>query len=169
MSTPMPLQPCFRLARAVVFATVCLTMTTAGHAYAARLCVPPGAVVLGFALVTGLSLLLAGAERSFGTILGVLTGAQFGLHALFTAASAGTVHHGIPPHVTAGGSGGLGGMTLVHLGTAVAAAWWMRRGEAALWSLARRISAAAAGAWRPLVTGARPAVPAVLLPRPPGP
>ncbi|TDD91002.1 hypothetical protein [Actinomadura rubrisoli] len=169
----MPVQPCFRLARAVVFATVCLILTTAGHAYAAHAAVPPGAVGLGFLLVTGLSLLLSGAERSFGTILGGLVGAQFGLHALFARASSGPVHggpvhggighHAAEPPVAATepfaavpGHGGVT-MTLVHLGAALAAAWWLRRGDAALWALARRVSATAAGPWRLLAAALSPA------------
>ncbi|MGK5552361.1 hypothetical protein ACSNOI_12160 [Actinomadura kijaniata] len=155
-----PARPLPRLARAVVFATVCLTLTTAGHAYAAGSAVPAGTVGLGFALVTAFSALLAGTERSFATILGGLLGAQFGLHALFTQASAGAVHHagaGPAGHQAHDGPA----MTLAHLLAALAAAWWLRRGEAALWSLARRVAAGVLR--RPLVLPAvtpppRPAV-----------
>ncbi len=147
----MLVQPRFRLARAVVFATVCLTLTTAGHAYAAGACAPPPfAVAAGFALVTGLALLLCGAERSFWTIGGVLAGAQFALHALFAGASTGVVHPAGDAHALPAAQGG-GGMTLAHVGAALATAWWLRRGEAAMWSLARRVSAAAGRPWRPIV------------------
>ncbi|MEU9022128.1 MFS transporter [Actinomadura sp. NPDC048394] len=157
----MPHQPRLRLARAVVFATVCLALTTAGHAYAAHAAVPPSAVGLGFLLVTGFSLLLTGTERSFWTILGGLLGAEFGLHALFARASAGTSvhHHGGAPVPAAHGHGGWA-MTAVHLATALVAAVWLRRGEAAMWSLARKVSAAAAGPWRLLLAAAlSPAAP----------
>lgn len=172
----MPDQPSLRLARAVVFATVCLTLTTAGHAYAARCAVPPSAVGLGFLLVMGLSALLAGTERSFRTILGGLLGAQFALHALFTSATSASAHSPATASPEAGHHAAvLGGtplhggtaMTLAHLVAALAAAWWLRRGEAAMWSLARRVAAAAGARWpRPmtvpspdLLAGRRPAVP----------
>ncbi|MGI5168296.1 hypothetical protein ACQEU3_28495 [Spirillospora sp. CA-253888] len=162
----MPDQPFTRLARAVVFATVCLTLTTAGHAYAACTAVPGGAVALGFALVTGLAMVLAGTERSYRTILGALLGAQFGLHALFVQATAGTVHHAGSPLVEEPARGG-SAMTLAHLGTALVAAWWLRRGEAAVWGLARRVAAATGASWSgllavpdPAVLPFRPAVPA---------
>jgi len=138
----MPDQPAYRLARAVVFAVVCLTLTTAGHAYAAHAAVPPATVALGFALVLGLAALLAGTERSFRTILGGLLGAQFGLHALFTQATAGAAHEAHNAHPAALPHGGTA-MTVAHLLAALGAAWWLRRGEAATWSLARRIRAAA--------------------------
>ncbi|WP_242890597.1 hypothetical protein [Actinomadura litoris] len=160
MDALMLVQPCFRLARAVVFATVCLTLTTAGHAYAAGACVPPPfAVAAGFVLVTGLALALCGAERSFWTIGGLLAGAQFALHALFAGASAGAAHPAGEAHVLPAAQGG-GGMTLAHLGAALATAWWLRRGEAAMWSLARRVSAAAGRPWRPIAAASPAGFPA---------
>ncbi|WP_067486031.1 hypothetical protein [Actinomadura hibisca] len=168
----MPDQPFTRLARAVVFATVCLALTTAGHAYASCTDVPGGAVALGFVLVTGLALVLAGAERSYRTILGALLGAQFGLHVLFAQATAGTVHHAGVPLAEESARGGTA-MTLAHLGAALVAAWWLRRGEAAVWGLARRVAAATGASWRglfdalaPTAPPARPAVPVPVADRP---
>ncbi|MFC9975023.1 MFS transporter [Spirillospora sp. NPDC127200] len=152
----MPDQPFIRLARAVVFATVCLALTTAGHAYAACTAVPGGTVALGFVLVAGLALVLAGTERSYRTILGALLGAQFGLHVLFVQATAGTAHHAGAPLVEEPARGGTA-MTLAHLGAALVAAWWLRRGEAAAWSLARRVAAATGASWRGLFTARAPA------------
>ncbi|WP_433326424.1 hypothetical protein [Spirillospora sp. CA-294931] len=183
----MPDQPILRLSRAVVFATVCLALTTAGHVYAAGTCVRPGAVVTGFVLVLGLAALLTGAERRYPTIVGCLLGAQFLLHTLFSAAPGGTAHrtntahaHHTPPampqvggtdgayvlhlplpNASPGGGGlvqhmassdvrgGGVGMTLAHLAAALVAAWWLRRGEAAMWSLARRLITRVAR-WTPL-------------------
>lgn len=157
----MPAQPRLRIARAVVFATVCLTLTTAGHAYAAHASVPAPAIGIGFLLVTALAALLAGTERSFRTILGGLLGAQFGLHTLFAYATSttattsphmggnGGVHHpGTVPDAVGGAEHTGAAMALAHLVAAVVAAWWLRRGEAACWSLARRIATAARGPWR---------------------
>ncbi|MFC5181010.1 hypothetical protein [Actinomadura harenae] len=147
-----------RSARAVVFATVCLTLTAAGHAFSAGAAVPAAGIGLGFLLVAGVAALLTGAERSYPTILGGLLGAQFGLHVLFVQVSDGTVHHGLPH--TGHGHGGAT-MTLAHTLAALVTAWWLRRGEKAAWSLARRIAAAASPP-RPLLpdvrVAARPAV-----------
>ncbi|MEV5571532.1 MFS transporter [Spirillospora sp. NPDC052269] len=129
-----------RSARAVVFATVCLTLTAAGHAFSAGAAVPAAGIGLGFLFVAGVAALLAGTERSYPTILGGLLGAQFGLHVLFVQISDGTVHHGLP-HTGHAHGGAV--MTLAHTLAALIAAWWLRRGEAAAWSLARRIAAAA--------------------------
>ncbi|RFU37096.1 hypothetical protein DZF91_34705, partial [Actinomadura logoneensis] len=136
----LPARLLTRSARAVVFATVCLTLTVAGHAYSAGAAVPAAGIALGFPLVAVVAALLAGTERSLPTILGGLLGAQFGLHVLFVQVSDGTVHHGAP-HAAHGHGGAV--MTLAHTLAALVAAWWLRRGEAAAWSLARRIAAAA--------------------------
>ncbi|MCP2343877.1 hypothetical protein [Actinomadura rupiterrae] len=138
-----PALPISRTARAVVFATVCLALTVAGHAYSAGVPVPPVAVGFGFLLVTGFAAVLAGAERSYPTILGGLLGAQFGLHVLFVQATDGTVHHGLGHAEHFRHAHGGTSMTLAHGLAALIMAFWLRRGEAAAWSLARRIAAAA--------------------------
>ncbi|WP_207939332.1 hypothetical protein, partial [Actinomadura darangshiensis] len=156
--------PLFRTARAVVFATVCVTLATLGHVLAGGTAVPAWAAMTGFAAVLGVTLMLAGHERSLATILGGLLGGQFALHTLFTAAIDPVRHHppamhaamtdgmtdgmagGMHEHFAApaghGGGNGLA-MTLAHCVAALVAAWWLRRGEQATWSLARRIAAAA--------------------------
>ncbi|WUH99124.1 hypothetical protein OHR68_37375 [Spirillospora sp. NBC_00431] len=170
--SPRPPQPGFRTARAVVFATVCVTLATAGHVLASGTVVPIWAVLAGFCAVLGVTLMLAGHERSLATILGGLLGGQFALHALFTAATrpilepAATPHEMATAHQTgmhqaqaaavpdtamagsdilmpiAHATGGTT-MTLAHTVAALIAAWWLRRGERAAWSLARRIAGAA--------------------------
>ncbi|MGH3240260.1 MAG: hypothetical protein ACRDNL_07755, partial [Spirillospora sp.] len=160
--SPRPPQPGFRTARAVVFATVCVTLATAGHVLASGTVVPIWAVLTGFCAVLGVSLMLAGHERSLATILGGLLGGQFALHALFTGATqpilepAAGPHHldahqasmqqaAAPDTVMAGSdilmpvAHATGGttMTLAHTVAALIAAWWLRRGERAAWSLAR--------------------------------
>ncbi|GAA0596688.1 hypothetical protein [Actinomadura livida] len=153
--SPLAPNPVFRPARAVVFATVCVTLAVTGHVLAAGT-VPAWSAAAGFLLVLGVTLVLAGHERSLATILGGLLGGQFALHTLFTAAS-GPVHHQVA-HGTDGmvpvahgadvlvpvahGADGPA-MTLAHTVAAMVAAWWLRRGERAAWSLARRVAAAA--------------------------
>ncbi|MES9537027.1 MULTISPECIES: hypothetical protein [unclassified Actinomadura] len=149
---PHASQPLFRAARAVVFATVCATLAILGHVLAGGAAVPPWAAIMGFGAVLGVTLMLAGHERSLATILGGLLGGQFALHTLFTAATAPAAHTMPETHAamtgamepvalpTAHGGNGLV-MTLAHCTAALVAAWWLRRGERAAWSLARRVAA----------------------------
>ncbi|WP_141579971.1 MFS transporter [Actinomadura sp. WMMA1423] len=151
--TPHAPRPLFRAARAVVFATVCATLATLGHVLAGGAAVPAWAAITGFCAVLGVTLILAGHERSLATIMGGLLGGQFALHTLFTAATSSA--HAAPdthaamtgamePAAIPAGHGGNGlVMTLAHCTAALVAAWWLRRGERAAWSLARRVAALA--------------------------
>jgi hypothetical protein len=137
----MPVRPAFRLARGVVFATVCVALATTGHVMASHVAVPPVAVAGGLAVLVAVAVALAGTERSLATILAGLTGGQFMLHVLFIAAQ----HGQYPTHAHLArpvASGGGGGMVLAHLVAAVVSAWWLRRGERAVWALARKVAAA---------------------------
>jgi hypothetical protein len=156
----------YRAARSVVFATVCVALAITGHMAASHAVVPPQAAVGGLAVMTGVGLALAGTERSLATIFGGLLGGQFVLHALFSAAEHGQHlghDHSVAP-VAAGGS-----MTLAHVAAAAVSAWWLRRGERAVWRLARRV---AAGLVRPAfaLLASPPPPPPARRPRPePGP
>ncbi|MFG2086990.1 MULTISPECIES: hypothetical protein [unclassified Spirillospora] len=165
-----------RTARAVVFATVCVTLAITGHVLASGT-VAAWAAVAGFCAVLGVTFMLVGHERSLATILGGLLGGQFALHALFTAASEPIQRHSAEMHAAMGGAApagpdvmlpvahGTGGtaMTLAHTVAALVAAWWLRRGERAAWSLARRVAAMADRPIRLLV--ALPAVEPAAPPR----
>ncbi|WP_171069118.1 hypothetical protein [Actinomadura geliboluensis] len=163
-------QPLFRVARAVVFATVCVALAVLGHVLAGGAAVPLWAGTAGFGAVVGVTLMLAGHERSLGMILGGLLGGQFALHTLFTAAAADPAAHPVPAMAghtpamhaamtdaamtdaaampdlaavpAAHGGNGLA-MTLAHCVAALVAAWWLRRGERSVWTMARRVAAAA--------------------------
>jgi hypothetical protein len=149
MSPHVP-HPLFRTARAVVFATVCVTLATLGHVLASGVPVPVWSAMTGFAAVLGVTMMLAGHERSLATILGGLLGGQFALHTLFAAASDPMGHHAPETHAAmadgaapaAHGGNGLA-MTLAHCVAALVAAWWLRRGERAAWGLARQVAALA--------------------------
>lgn len=169
--SPLAPQPLFRPARAVVFATVCATLATLGHVLAGGAAVPAWAALTGFGAVLGVTMMLAGHERSLATILGGLLGGQFALHTLFTAATA--PHHAPEAHAAMTGAvepvpvaaahGGNGlVMTLAHCTAALVAAWWLRRGERAAWSLARRVAALADRPIRllPALLAVEPAEPA---------
>ncbi|HEX2317339.1 MAG TPA: hypothetical protein VHJ17_26580 [Thermomonospora sp.] len=137
----MAVPPPHRLLRASVFAAVCVTLSMAGHAVAARDAVPWAAVGAGGLGVLGVAWVLAGHERSALTILGGLLGGQFGLHVLFAAAQAGPVTHAEHvAHQDAVVPGGPG-MTLAHVAAAAVSAWWLWRGERLAWTLARRFAA----------------------------
>lgn len=137
--------PFFRASRAVLFATVVVALATLGHGLVSAHAVPAWAVLTGFAGALGVTWALAGHERSLATLFGGLLGGQFALHTLYanaasyadTAAMAESGHHG-GSLMPGQGSGLL--MTLAHVVAAALSAWWLRRGERAVWSLARRLS-----------------------------
>lgn len=158
----MPAAPVFRLARAVVFAAVCVALGAVGHMLASHASVPLMAVVAGFAGIAVVAVVLAGHERSLTTILIGLLGGQFALHALFAAAQ-----HGQSPHgpLSSGTAHGGYAMTLAHVVAAVVSAWWLRRGERAIWGLARKIVATAGRRLRVLLVPP-PMGPLVRLPVP---
>ncbi len=155
----MPVRPVFRLARAMVFAVVCVTLATAGHGMASHAPVPAPAVVAGLAALVAIAVALAGTERSLATILAGLLLGQFSLHVLFSAAQHGQhLEHGGPSSAHASGGGT---MIIVHVGAAAVSAWWLRRGERAVWALAARLADTVVRPARALL--ARPLPPA---PRP---
>jgi hypothetical protein len=145
----MPSHPVYRAARAVVFATVCVGLAITGHIMASRASVPPLAVTGGLAVMTVVGTVLAGTERSLATIFAGLLGGQFLLHAMFAAAQHGqNLAH---VHVMSPSSAGTT-MTLAHVAAAAVSAWWLRRGERAVWGLARRIAAAVVRPTRALLS-----------------
>jgi hypothetical protein len=155
----MPTHPVYRAARAVVFATVCVGLAITGHMMVSGTPVPPLAAAGGLLGVTVAGAALAGTERSLATILLGLLGGQFMLHALFTAAQQGQhLAHGHPMPSSSGETA----MTVVHVGAAVVSAWWLRRGERAVWGLAKRVAAAVVRRFLPPAPPPVPASPSVL-------
>lgn len=125
-----------RLARTAAFAAVCVTLAGLAHILGGGSAPAPWTAALGLAGVSGLGLALCGRERSAGTINMVLIGAQLGLHELFAGEGASYVlMHG---H-TQGGLAVNAGMLLTHLTATVITGLWLSRGEAAIWSLLRRL------------------------------
>jgi hypothetical protein len=167
----MAIRPLLRVGRAGVFAAVCVALAAAGHTIASHALVAPWALAAGFAGVAAPAVMLAGHERSLPTILGSLLGGQFMLHVLFSAARTGPspAAHAGHGHLitTAVGHSGMG-MTLAHYAAAIMAAWWLRRGERAVWTLARQVAALAARPARALLHAARtpPAIEPLHLPVP---
>jgi hypothetical protein len=119
-----------RLGRAVVFATVCGAVSAGGHALAGGGLVPFGVCLAGVLAALGLAYLIDGHERGPAAVLAATTGTQLVLHQLFerlSPAAGASPGHGHPAP----------GMALVHLTVAALTAWWLHRGERALWLMIR--------------------------------
>ncbi|WP_062433490.1 hypothetical protein [Herbidospora daliensis] len=152
--------PALRFARSVSFAAVCVVLAAVGHQAAGGEGPTLAALAVGMLGAFGTAFVLAGRERSTGVIVGTQVAAQVVLHELFTEGQTARVLIGpLPdPGHTHGGLGVSLGMFLAHLTASLVTAWWLARGEAALWGVLRRIGA---DAWRVLK-----APPVPVLPRP---
>ncbi|MEV0199578.1 MFS transporter [Nonomuraea sp. NPDC050691] len=142
-----------RLARTAVFSAVCVVLASLAHVAGGGTAPAPGTAALGLGAASVLALALAGRERHPLTINLALVAAQAVLHELFSAGGPTgyvAVHlHGSPAAgvslaVDAGAPAGPGlavdaGMLTAHLTATLLTGWWLARGEAALWSLLRRL------------------------------
>ncbi|MFD8392365.1 hypothetical protein ACFV2N_25020 [Streptomyces sp. NPDC059680] len=185
----MSASPAVRGLRAAVFAAVCVLLAAAGHGLAMGDMPPLWADVAGFAAVLALGWVLGAQERSLAGIGAAMLLTQAGLHLGFDAAHPATVRTAMPGHAMAAMPVHAAAMsdvhtsahphltahaTAAHLLAALAASWWLRRGEAALWALLRRAGAFVPGLvawWRdaslPAPAGRVPRVPGA--PEPPRP
>ncbi len=142
------LRAILRPLRAAVFAAVCVALTASGHELEGGHTVGLLACGVGFVVVFVGALLAGGRERPAIVIMAALFAGQAGLHLLFTRLD------GPTPTDMPGMPGMPGmpvfdpGMLVMHLGIAVAAGWWLRRGEAACWRLLRRVESGTAAALR---------------------
>ncbi|MFF7952660.1 hypothetical protein [Streptomyces griseorubiginosus] len=165
-----------RSLRAAVFAVLCVLLAAGGHALATGMAPPVWSQVAGSVPVFVAGCALAGRERSFLGIGGATVASQGGLHLAFDAvrphaATAATAAHAgmrMAPQHTLTGHTLTPHATAAHLAAAVVLTWWLRRGEAAVWSLLRRAGACVPGlvAWWSLVRGGRgrPTAPPVTRP-----
>ncbi|MER6383397.1 hypothetical protein ACWDBD_34600 [Streptomyces sp. NPDC001118] len=145
----MSASPAVRGLRAAVFAAVCVLLAAAGHGLAMGDMPPLWADAAGFLGVFALGWSLGERERSLAGIGAAMLLTQVALHIGFDAAhrtprtaappghamahsmAAMHSHATAHPHSTAHA-------TAAHLLAALVASWWLRRGEAALWSVLRR-------------------------------
>ncbi|QJT05172.1 hypothetical protein G9272_36755 [Streptomyces asoensis] len=184
----MSASPAVRSLRAAVFAAVCVLLAAAGHGLATGDTPPPWADGAGFLAVFAAGWLLGARERALPGIGAAMLATQAGLHVAFDAARSRTAVQTMPamPMTSAHGMHAYGmhahsmhlhahtvtamtpHATAAHVLAALAASWWLRRGEAALWSLLRWAVAFLPGLaawWRgtpapPPVPSVHPAAPA---------
>ncbi|MEU6717378.1 MFS transporter [Nonomuraea sp. NPDC046802] len=127
----------FRLARAAVFAVVCLGLSVLAHLLGGGSVAGP-VMAAGLLLAFGAAAAAAGRERSLAVILPLLAGMQVVLHVLFSLSHA-PVAHAALGHAHQGLAPGAG-MLVAHAGAAGLIALWLARGEAALWGLLHRLA-----------------------------
>ncbi len=128
-----------RLARTAAFAVVCVTLAAVAHWLGNGSGVHPPVVLGGGAVVLSATFALAGRERSPLLICGLLVAAQVFLHELFAVSA---MPGPALDHVMHGRGLGVGlGMMVAHLTATLMTAWWLARGEAALWTVLRGVGA----------------------------
>jgi hypothetical protein len=148
--TAMTTGPAFRLARAAIFAAVCVATTGLGHALMSE-AVPGWAVAYAFAATTAGAWWLAGRrERGAPAVTGSTVVAQLALHGLFAGAQAfvhapadadGMSGAGMVHMHHAAGPGWSVGMALAHTLAALVCGLWLWRGEAAVFRVGRALAA----------------------------
>lgn len=145
--------PVLRAPRAAVFAAVCVLLAAIGHALASRAGVPAATVAQAWCAVFVAAYLAAGRERSIAGIGVFLCCAQGVLHPWFQAVqiehpearcvSVVQVSSGIDVPQMCGAAMPSWAVNALMLGlyalAALAFAWWLRCGEAALYALARLV------------------------------
>ncbi|MFF7186502.1 hypothetical protein ACFZAR_14895 [Streptomyces sp. NPDC008222] len=142
-SHPMGVSWAVRSVRAAVFAVICVLLAAGGHTLATGMEPALWVEAVGFLPVFAGGVLLAGRERSLPGIGLAMLLVQGGLHLAFDAAGPPdtTMHmpgmpHGM--HMAAPSHAMTSHAVAAHLVAALLAAWCLRRGEAALWSLLRK-------------------------------
>lgn len=164
-----------------MFAAVCTLLAMAAHMPMSGSDIPMTAVVFGAATVFCFARMAAAlGERGLVSIGLLVGGSQVGLHLLFEVAQSPAAHPtGAAPMPgmadmagfagAQSGSAPMGltpGMTIAHALAAVTTAWWLRRGEAALFTLARQARTVLNATWRMLAWWAAAPVPTRRMRRP---
>ena len=159
--------------RAAVSTAVCALLAVAAHRTMSGTGIPVVAMVIGAAAVFCFARIAAAlGERGLGAIGLLVGGSQIGLHLLFQAAQ-GSAQRGTPPMTGMAGMQVMPaiqsvprttpGMTIAHVLAAAVSAWWLRRGEAALFAAVGRARLILGASWRLLarwVAGTQPTGPA---------
>lgn len=148
-------------ARAAVFAAVCTLLAVAAHRLMSAASIPLAAQVFGAVAVFCFARIAAAlGERGLLAIGLLVGGSQIGLHLLFHAVQSSAVPVPASMRGMDGMSGMLvssssplgvtSGMTIAHVLAAATAAWWLRRGEAAVFAAVERARGVLGASWRML-------------------
>ncbi|MFD0277691.1 hypothetical protein ACFVHB_27790 [Kitasatospora sp. NPDC127111] len=185
--------PASRTLRAAVFAALVVLLAGLGQVLVTGRPLPLGTLAVAGAAVFAMAFALAGSERRYPVVAAVFLPLELGLSALFDLAQ--TTCPALPPGSARGfepllcGGGSLGGFLLghetgrstgvlllaLHTVIALAAAFWLRRADAALTGLARSVRVlgdfaqrvpGAAGRWLPLLAAPVPVRPVARVPFP---
>ncbi len=128
-----------RLARSAAFTVVCVLLAVGAHWFAGGAAPPLPALLVGGAAVMATATAMAGRERSPWVVIGLLLAAQAFLHELLASLSPSVESAVAHSHRLGVGAG----MLTAHVTAALVTGWWLSRGEAALWSILRRIGTGA--------------------------
>ena len=150
-----------RVVRAGVFALSSAVLAVVAHRLAGGMPPAPGQVAAAAALLFGFGLFWARCERGGSAITAVVLISQLALHAAFAEVpmKASDKGHAGPMHMAGAFTDRGVAMLAVHLGAALVMAWWLRRGERAVWSAVGRVvrDVAAASRARCCLVSSRPA------------
>ncbi|MFE0171234.1 hypothetical protein ACFWZ2_02875 [Streptomyces sp. NPDC059002] len=111
--------PAFRLARAAVFAAVCVVTTALGHALMSGAPLPWWAVGYAFTATAAAAWWLTGRERGAVTVTSATVVAQLALHELFGLAQRMSAPPGAGAGSVHGGGGAAGGDGMDHMNHAM--------------------------------------------------
>jgi hypothetical protein len=173
----MPDRTTLRALRVTVFSAVCVLLGILGHGWESGRHPTAAPVVLGSGLAVFVASRLAGRERSLAALTTAVLAVQAVLHVVFSLCSGGQaapaaggyggfgVHTEHGRHLAPAGAAGAGtaadlhlgmsaGMVVMHVLAGLAAAWWLRRGEAAAWSWYRWLAVRAGRTLRLLLAPA---------------
>lgn len=144
-----------RAARAAVFAAVCVLLAVFGHALDSQSALPAVTVAEAWCALCALACCATGRERGFPAIAGFMLATQVLLHPWFQAAQIARpaarcvavvdLPSGLSVPALCGGAApgwALNATVLAaYLLAALACAWWLRRGEAAVFAVTRLVLA----------------------------
>lgn len=119
--------------RAAVFAVACVGVSAAGHVWMSGAAIPAWALALALVVVGGAGYAVAGRQRGFAPIAGLMLAGELGLHLLFAAAQKtgdGGAMPSMPGMPDMPGMTSMPGMVMPH--PVPAAAWLCGHGKAGL-------------------------------------
>lgn len=125
--------------RAGVFTLVCASLSAHGHALGSGHDVPLPGLLPGMAVVFAMAWAVAKRPQGWAALTGWMLWGQFALHVTFSyVGSFGTSHTAHPDQVAAAAAA-VPAWTMIgmHVLAALASAWWLSRGEAALFAFLR--------------------------------